>query len=75
MVTAFVLITAESGSETEVMKELTKIGEVKEAHLVYGAYDIIARIEEDNMAGLKDVISRKVRHISKIRSTLTMMTI
>jgi len=73
--TAFVLITTESGSETEVMKELKKIGEIKEAHLVYGVYDIIARIEEDNMAGLKDIISWKVRHISKIRSTLTMISI
>jgi DNA-binding Lrp family transcriptional regulator len=70
---AFILISTELGSETDVMKELKKIDETKEAHKVYGVYDIIARIEADNMENLKDVISLKVRRISMIRSTLTMM--
>jgi len=69
---AFILISTELGSETDVLKELKKIDEVKEGHMVYGVYDIIARIEADNMENLKDVISLKVRRISKIRSTLTM---
>jgi DNA-binding Lrp family transcriptional regulator len=73
--TAFVLISAELGSETNVMKSLKKIDEIKEVHMVYGVYDIIARIETDTMANLKDIISWKVRHISKIRSTLTMLVI
>ena len=75
MAKAFVLINTELGSETGVMKGLKMIDEVKEAHLVYGVYDIIARIEADTMANLKDIISWKIRHISKIRSTLTMLTI
>ena len=75
MANAFVLINAELGSETDVMKGLKMIDEIKEAHMVYGVYDIIARIEADTMAGLKDIISWKVRHINKIRSTLTMLVI
>jgi len=47
MAAAFVLITSELGSETDVMKELKKIDEVKKGHMVYGVYDIIARIEAD----------------------------
>jgi DNA-binding Lrp family transcriptional regulator len=70
---AFVLINAELGSENDVMKSLKTIDEIKEAHMVYGVYDIIARIEADTMANLKDIISWKIRHISKIRSTLTML--
>ena len=73
MANAFILISTELGSETDVMKELKKIDETKEAHKVYGVYDIIARIEADTMENLKDVISLKVRRISMIRSTLTMM--
>ena len=45
MATAFVLINAEIGSESEVLKDLKAIPEVKEAHMVYGVYDIFARIE------------------------------
>ena len=72
MANAFILISTELGSETDVLKELKKIDETKEAHKVYGVYDIIARIEADTMENLKDVISLKVRRISRIRSTVTM---
>ena len=73
MADAFVLINTKLGAETDVMKGLKMIDEVKEAHRVYGAYDIIARVEADTMEDLKDIISRNIRRISRIRSTLTMM--
>ncbi len=75
MATAFVLINAEIGSENEVLKDLKAIPEVKEAQLVYGVYDIIARIETDTMQDLKDTISWKIRRLDKVRSTLTMIVV
>jgi len=42
--------------------------------MVYGVYDIIARIEADTMEDLKNIISWKVRRINRVRSTLTMIT-
>jgi len=42
---AFVLINAEIGEEAEVLKALKKVENVKEAYLIYGVYDIIARVE------------------------------
>ena len=72
---AFVLLNADTGLETEVMKELKKIEEVKEAHLVYGIYDIIARMETESMQELKDAISWKLRRLEKVRSTFTMIVI
>ena len=75
MATAFVLINAEIGSESDVLKDLKAISEVKEAHMVYGVYDIIARIETDTMQDLKDTISWKIRRLDKVRSTLTMIVV
>ena len=75
LATAFVLINAEIGAESEVLKGLKEIGEVKEAHMVYGVYDIIARIETDTMQELKDIISWKIRRLDKVRSTLTMIVV
>jgi len=72
---AFVLINAEVGSEDEVVKELRRMEHIKEAHLVYGVYDIIAKVEAETMDKLKEVIASKVRRVNKIRSTLTMMVI
>ena len=73
LATAFVLINAEIGAETEVLKGLKDVNEVKEAHLVYGVYNIIARIETETTQELKDIISWKIRHLDKVRSTLTMI--
>ena len=75
MATAFVLINAELGAETEVLKGLKDVKEVKEAHMLYGVYDIIARIETDTMQELKDIMSRKIRRLDKLRSTLTMIVL
>jgi len=70
---AFVLINAEVGSEEQVVKELREIDNVKEAHLVYGVYDLIAKVEAEAMDKLKDVIAQKVRRVTGIRSTLTLL--
>ncbi|MBS7651727.1 MAG: Lrp/AsnC ligand binding domain-containing protein [Candidatus Bathyarchaeia archaeon] len=75
MATAFVLINAEIGAESDVLRELKEIPEVKEAHMVYGVYDIIARVETETMQELKDVISWKIRRLDKVRSTLTMIVV
>jgi len=70
---AFVLINTEMGAESEVMNTLKKISDVKEAYVVYGVYDVIAKVESDNMDRLKDVITWNIRRLDKVRSTLTMM--
>ena len=75
MATAFVLLNAELGAETEVLKGLKDVKEVKEAHMLYGVYDIIARIETDTMQELKDIIGWKIRRLDKLKSTLTMIVV
>ena len=70
---AFVLINAEIGSEEEVLKELLKIEGVVEAYVVYGVYDVVAKIRADTMDKLKDIVTWHVRRLNKVRSTLTMI--
>lgn len=72
---AFVLINTEMGSENEILDSLQKIGNVKEAYVVYGVYDVIALVEADTMDQLKDIITWKIRRLNKIRSTLTTMVV
>jgi DNA-binding Lrp family transcriptional regulator len=71
---AFVLINAEIGGEQEVIKALKTIKNVKEAHLVYGVYDIVAKVEAETMDKLKEIITWNIRRLDKVRSTLTMIT-
>ena len=74
MPTAFVLVNAELGFEEAVLKKVLKNAEVKEAHLLYGLYDIIIKIEGESVEKIKNAVNNKIRGIEKIRSTLTMIS-
>ena len=69
------MINAEMGEENRVHMQLKEIPEVKETYMVYGVYDIIARVQTETMEELKDVLSWKIRRLDKVRSTLTMIVI
>ena len=68
---AFVFMNIDTGGEQEVLKQLQGIENVKEAYLVYGVYDLVARIEAETMDKLKEIVTWKVRRLDKVRSTLT----
>ena len=72
---AFVLINAEVGSEDQIVADLRKITNVKEAYAAYGAYDIVTKIEAESMDKLKEVVNGKIRRLDKVRSTLTMIIV
>jgi len=53
------------------LKKLRRTPNVREVYTIYGVYDIIARVETEQE--LKDAISRRIRRLDKIRSTLTLI--
>jgi len=75
MPTAFVLINVELGAEEELVRELKKVENVKAVYVVYGVYDIIAKIEGDTMEKVKETVTWKIRRLEKVRSTLTMIVV
>lgn len=70
---AFVLINVESGFEDDVLRELRSIEGVEEAYFSYGVYDSIAKIKAETMEKLKDMVSKNIRTLPKVRSTLTLI--
>jgi DNA-binding Lrp family transcriptional regulator len=70
---AYVLIGVEIGAVEGVLRELRGMPEVKESYGVYGVYDIIVKVEAEDMSSLKDVISSKIRRIDRVRNTVTMI--
>ena len=77
--TAYVLLNSDLGSDESIIKEVKQIltGEdVKfEIQGVYGVYDIVLKLTSDDAEKLRGIITNKVRKISKVQSTLTMMVI
>jgi DNA-binding Lrp family transcriptional regulator len=75
MSVAFVLINTDLGEGEEVEKALEGIPEVHDVYGVYGVYDYVVRLEADTMQELKEVITSKIRRLSHVRSTLTMIVV
>ncbi|MCW4031823.1 MAG: Lrp/AsnC ligand binding domain-containing protein [Candidatus Bathyarchaeota archaeon] len=72
MLAAFVFISTELGEEKNLLKQLRSISNVKEAHIVYGVYDIVVKVEAETMDKLKEIVALKIRSLSDVRSTTTM---
>ena len=75
METAYVLISCDLGCEKAIIDELKQLANVKEAHGILGAYDILTKIESDSAENLRDTITWKIRKLNRVRSTLTLMAI
>ena len=44
----FVLLNCDLGAEELILEELRKISQISQAHITFGAYDIIAEINADS---------------------------
>lgn len=71
--TAFVLINTEAAASKKVMEALKEVDAVEEAYMVYGIWDIVARIEASTVGKLKEIVSWRLRRLDGVRSTQTMI--
>jgi DNA-binding Lrp family transcriptional regulator len=68
----YCLISTEPGHAESVLETLKKIDAVEEAYMVYGTYDIVAKIKTENMGKLKDNIIH-ARFLNQVQSTQTLV--
>lgn len=69
---AYILIGCELGSETELVTRLLEIDKVKDATVTYGDYDIVVEAETDTETQMDNLITKKIRKLEKIRTTITL---
>ncbi len=75
MPTAFVFINTEPASMPDVLKHVKAIEGVEEAEMVYGVFDIVAKVKTETMDKLKHTIAYQIRTLANVRSTQTMLVI
>jgi len=77
--TAYVLLNSDLGSDESIINEVKQIltdkDVIYEIQGVYGVYDIVLKMSSDDAEKLRGIITNKIRKISKVQSTLTMMVI
>ena len=68
----YVLLVNQTGTDDSVIANLKNIETVKAAYGSFGPYDVIAKLESPDEIKIEKDISKKIRKIPQIRSTLTL---
>ena len=72
-VLAYVLFKVSSGTEREVAQKLIDFGEVMQADIIFGEYDVIAKLLTKDLNTLESFVSEKVRNVPNVLVTSTMI--
>ena len=69
------MIITEIGSESKVLEALKSMDNVEEAYLVYGVYDILAKVTTKSMDELEETITSCLLRSNEVKSSTTMIVI
>jgi DNA-binding Lrp family transcriptional regulator len=72
-VLAYVLFKVSSGTEREVAQKLINFAEVLHADIIFGEYDVVAKMSTKDLDALEDFVSEKVRAVPNVLVTSTMI--
>ena len=70
----YVLLNTEPGYMEKVLNEVKEIDGVVEGYMLYGIYDICAKVQAEEAQELKGIV-QKIRSKDNVTSTLTLMVV
>lgn len=70
---AYVVFHTDRGKEILVARDFNRIPEVKEVDVVLGYYDVIGRIEAPNHKELEKLVTKDIRKIGNVQSSMTLI--
>ena len=80
MPTSYILINSDLGTDESIIIKIKEIladeNNIQyEIQGVYGVFDIVLKLSSDDINTLRSTITNKIRKITSVQSTLTMMVI
>ena len=72
-VQAYILFKVSSGNEREVCKQIASFNKVLFASVIYGEYDIIAKVAVSSLEALEQFLSKNMRKVPSVLLTSTMV--
>jgi len=73
VVYACVMFKVSSGTEREVCQKIITFDQVMQADIIFGEYDVIAKISAPNLNALEDFLSQQLRNVPSVILTSTMI--
>ena len=73
MITAFILIVVKSGEKDKVYEKLKNHPMVKEVYKVFGGYDVIVKIEVEDISKLDDFRNKVLGKIKEVVMSETLI--
>jgi DNA-binding Lrp family transcriptional regulator len=71
MVVAYVMVKAHTGEADRLKNDIEAIDGVVSAHIVAGDVDIIAKVEVDSPADVKDIAATTIQNLDGVENTRT----
>lgn len=75
LITAYIMMKAELGSEEKVLVTIEKFPEVIETYVLYGVYDILVKVTVSDQEDLNRLVTQKIRGTQNIKNTITFIVI
>ena len=72
---AYVLISIRTGEVRDVVRQLKKIEQIKEANMTFGPYDAVAIVESKDVNDLGRTLATVIQPIPGILETLTCLAV
>ncbi|HDR53194.1 MAG TPA: Lrp/AsnC family transcriptional regulator [archaeon] len=73
MVLAYIMVRADAGKEREVVQKVKSLPEVKDAHIIYGEWDAIIKVEVKDVEAITAFVIDKLRKMDIVKLTSTMI--
>jgi DNA-binding Lrp family transcriptional regulator len=73
MTDAYVMLNCELGAEAEIIEKLKELEQVQDVFETIGTHDMMVRLQADNFEKIRDIVSRNIQQLPKVRSTSTLI--
>ncbi|HUX99736.1 MAG TPA: Lrp/AsnC ligand binding domain-containing protein [Candidatus Deferrimicrobium sp.] len=71
---AYLMVLADTGKEYEIVQKMRQNPEVSESYIVYGAWDVICKIETESMAKLNSIVL-ELRRVPFVKRSMTLIAL
>lgn len=72
---AYILINVRNGEITQVVKQLRSLTTIVEAHMTFGPYDVVTKVNVGDLKELGYLIAEEIQPIPGVLETLTCLAV